>query len=114
MGMGGNRFDHRVSPQNTRIMSIPFSGCWIWTGKLDRHGYGRIFINGKEGFVHRHAWRQHRGDHGPLFVLHKCDVPACCNPDHLFLGTQQDNLADMLRKGRHKKRGPTVRRRVAR
>jgi hypothetical protein len=101
MPVGGNRFDHRMVPDNLRIEPIPFSGCWVWMGKVDRHGYGRIFRDGKEGFAHRFSWRQHRGEiPAGLGVLHRCDVTGCVNPDHLFLGTHTDNMRDMFAKGR--------------
>jgi hypothetical protein len=58
------------------------------------------------GRSHRAAWKL---THGPipdgLQVLHRCDNPPCCNPAHLFLGTQQDNIADMHKKGRYRKKG---------
>lgn len=78
------------------------SGCLLWIGSKHRDGYG--FISAKRGgaeLVHRVAWRL---AHGPipagLYVCHKCDVPACFNVEHLFLGTQSDNMIDMVRKGR--------------
>lgn len=81
------------------------SGCWIWTGTKNGSGYGTIGLGGKEegkGFAHRVAWELF---HGPIpkgmLVCHKCDVKLCVNPDHLFLGTYQDNVDDMVRKGRN-------------
>ncbi len=80
------------------------TGCWIWTGCLDVHGYGstRDPVLQKTMLAHRLSWLAYRGEiPGQLNVLHKCDVPACVNPDHLFIGTQADNIEDMTRKGRH-------------
>ena len=65
-------------------------GCWPWAGVTARStGYGYIWAHGRMNYAHRTAWLL---THGPilegLWVLHHCDVPACCNPAHLFLGTQ--------------------------
>lgn len=77
------------------------SGCWIWKGKLDKDGYGVFNLNRSPHGAHRISWTLFRGEI-PLriSVLHVCDVRRCCNPDHLFLGTHQDNMTDMVKKGR--------------
>lgn len=82
----------------------PNSGCWLWTGPINRiippyGGYGRF---NKEA-AHRYSFRKFKGEipTGKL-VLHKCDVRGCVNPDHLFLGTHQENTDDMFSKGRDK------------
>lgn len=74
--------------------------CWIWTAGKD-HDYGRVKINGKYFRVHRVIWEIYFGPiPDELHVLHSCDNPPCCNPYHLFLGTQEDNVKDMHTKGR--------------
>lgn len=71
--------------------------CWLWNGFIDRDGYGRA----KGGAASRRAWELTNGPiPDGLDVLHKCDVRACVRPDHLFLGTHQDNMTDMVCKGR--------------
>lgn len=77
------------------------SDCWYWRGCTDNLGYGHMNILG-EVKAHRVSWRLFRGDPGDKMVLHKCDVRNCVNPDHLFLGTQTDNMRDCVAKGRHK------------
>lgn len=76
------------------------NGCWGWTGNLGDRGYGRITINNKKWAAHRFSYQHFKGPLNNLQVLHQCDNPKCVNPDHLFLGTHQDNMADMKDKGR--------------
>lgn len=78
------------------------SGCWPWIGSRDRRsGYGQFRLNGRVAKAHRWAYED---AYGPLSkdakVLHRCDNPCCVRPDHLFVGSQADNVADMLAKGR--------------
>lgn len=91
-----------------RIMAKVVLGegdCWIWTGaKAGRppdHLYGYINIDGRLHRVHRVIYElQNNVELGELFLLHKCDTPLCVNPDHCFPGTHQDNMDDMINKGR--------------
>ena len=82
-------------------------GCWIWLGLVTRNGYGRLSWNrpGLPGLrrAHRVAFAIFKGEPGSLCVCHKCDNPGCCNPDHLFLGTNADNMSDRNAKGRQAK-----------
>lgn len=79
----------------------PNSGCWFWLGSLNNAGYGRISIGGKSTLTHRVSWQVRNGPiPDGLFILHRCDIPCCVNPDHLFLGTAKDNMTDCSRKGR--------------
>ena len=79
------------------------AGCWLWRGYKtgSKKAYGEICQDGVRWLAHRRAWVLFKGPipHG-LSVLHKCDTPACVNPDHLFIGTTADNMKDMQSKGR--------------
>src|ERR1700746_1830085 len=79
----------------------PNSGCWLWTGAVARFGHGSFRHEGKTAVAHRVAWKLYRGPiPADLQVCHHCDVACCVKPDHLFLGTQKDNLDDCASKGR--------------
>ena len=82
------------------------TGCWNWTRGKVWSGYGYFYLPGPERIqvrAHREAWELTNGPiPAGLFVLHRCDNPLCCNPAHLFLGTQTDNMRDMDKKGRRK------------
>ena len=98
----------RLRPQNNPLSSVEVERrfwskvkrgehCWDWIGRKDKDGYG-FFRRGK---AHRFSWTLHIGDIPEgLCVLHHCDNPACVRPGHLFLGTQEDNMKDMAKKGR--------------
>jgi len=87
------RFEARLVPGE--------NGCLEWTGYRKRGGYGTIKVDGKPLLTHRVAWELANGEiPDGLHVLHRCDVPACCAVNHLFLGTIADNNADKVRKGR--------------
>lgn len=86
---------------NEKTIPIPESGCIFWVGAYVSGGYGSIGVNGKVVSAHRVAWEL---AYGPISdgvcVLHKCDIPACVNPKHLFLGSQNENISDRNNKGR--------------
>lgn len=82
-------------------------GCWLWTATPTSMGYGRLveWVDGRrrEVFAHRLSYKIAYGPFDEsLCICHKCDTPLCVKPDHLFLGTQTENLADMTRKGRRR------------
>jgi len=95
------RFESRVDRNHP-------SGCHLWirpTGS-DRYFYGEISFRGVVLYSHRVAWCLKSGSHpGYLYVCHTCDVKTCVNPDHLWLGTMEDNIRDMYSKGRNNNYG---------
>jgi hypothetical protein len=76
-------------------------GCWEWTGARSK-GYGQVRLNGRRVGAHVASFELNVGPVGGLDVLHRCDNPPCVRPDHLFLGTAKDNVADMMAKGRNR------------
>lgn len=89
------RFFQKVYPE-------PNTGCWLWGGSLNTSGYGNI-LKRTYGYsiAHRFSYFLHYGEfNSNLHVLHICDTPCCVNPNHLFLGTNNDNVRDRYNKGR--------------
>jgi len=85
---------------HTRYKIDPSTQCWEWQSARDRRGYGRWRWQGKAILAHRFSAQQYIGSVEGKVVCHKCDNPCCVNPSHLFIGTQQDNVDDMVNKGR--------------
>jgi hypothetical protein len=78
-------------------------GCWRWLASRSPGGYGKFYINKLQFYAHRVSYELAFGPIPPrLLVCHRCDVPYCVNPEHLFLGTQSDNMQDAQRKGRNR------------
>jgi hypothetical protein len=88
----------RFTPEwiDSRVFVDTSTGCWLWRKRLNPDGYA---CDG-QFFGHKTFYSHFVGDPNGLHVLHKCDVRCCVNPQHLFLGTHQDNMRDMVRKGR--------------
>lgn len=93
--------------KNTLIISDTHSDCQEFIGALDKDGYGIERFEGKQSRAHRNAFRRKVGEiPDGMLVCHSCDNPCCINPDHLFLGTVQDNMSDKVSKNRqHKPKG---------
>ena len=103
---------HKGMPAAERFKAYVQKGlgpkaCWEWTGGKISTGYGMFHPLPKQSILaHRYAWELYRGPiPAGLQVLHDCDNPPCVNPRHLFCGTQQANVDDMIHKGRDRKRG---------
>lgn len=85
----------------SRVSVEKISRCWIWSLAKDKDGYGVAHKGKKNIRAHRISYEAFIGQiPEDMGVLHKCDNPSCCNPQHLFLGTNQDNMNDMVSKGR--------------
>lgn len=102
--MSGPKPQPRAEAFEQRHIPEPNSGCWLWVGAANRDGYG-LFCGSRKGkaqhLAHRISWELFRGPIPQgVEVCHRCDVRCCVNPDHLFLATHTDNMADMYRKGR--------------
>lgn len=89
----------------SNYIPVTESGCWLWLGSWHKTGYGKLSSNGRNTIVVPRLFYTHFKGPIPdgLHVCHKCDTPACCNPDHLFLGEPKDNAVDreMKQRGRH-------------
>ena len=98
-----SREDIHTAEDRFRTKVQKTESCWLWQGWKLPKGYGGFWYARRDGYAHRFSWELHVGAiPDGLFVLHDCDTPPCVRPDHLFLGTQADNLADMDRKGRRR------------
>ncbi len=90
--------------QLANVYTEPNTGCWLWPGVQHGKWYGRHTEKGVRKYAHRLSYEYHKGPIPEgLSVLHKCDVPLCINPDHLWAGTHLENVADMVAKNRHAK-----------
>lgn len=100
--MEGGRYTRTLREKFEKILVDRPAGdvCWLWPNWCDADGYGEFRADGQR-LAHKAAYLIYNGDiPAGQIVMHTCDVPSCCNPAHLVLGTQRDNMQDMANKGR--------------
>lgn len=106
------RKNQKMSPEQalalfwSRVNKDAPNGCWEYTAGRDKWGYGDLQYMATPSLrkhiqAHRYSWMLLRGDPGKMDVLHKCNNPPCCNPDHLYLGTDLENARDRVNSGRY-------------
>lgn len=92
-----------ISMLESKTTFEPMTGCQLWIYGADKNGYGKLKVNDKHWRAHRLSYLIYKGHlEDSDLVCHKCDTPACINPDHLFLGTPLTNMQDKVKKGRLK------------
>lgn len=105
-------FKHGWAPAEVRFWGhvAKSETCWEWNSSSQENEYGSLSVGGRKVKAHRFSWELHFGPiTGGLYVLHRCDNKRCVKPDHLFLGTNQDNILDASAKGRLRPHGCAIR-----
>ncbi|SNY95513.1 HNH endonuclease [Halomonas sp. hl-4] len=89
-----------------RIEVDQATGCWEWQAGRNKDGYGRMKVGSRDELAHRVSYTIYKGPipHGKI-ACHSCDNTGCVNPEHLWLGSNEDNTQDMMKKGRHRSAG---------
>lgn len=101
------KFTASIDGFNASYIPEPNSGCWLWEKSVNNRGYGLLQCGGFRGYAHRFSYATFKGDvPAGMHVCHRCDMPICVNPDHLWLGTASDNMRDCVSKSRHASDSP--------
>ena len=89
----------------SKVLIKNLDECWIYKGYKTQAGYGQFYNGISIEYAHRFAYESYHKCKIPIgkFILHRCDNPACCNPRHLYIGTQYDNVGDMILRKRTRK-----------
>jgi len=96
--------DEWIQHISTNVFIDGKTGCWNWKRATRKDGYVITWYNGSTDYIHRVSYRVFKGDFDSNFIIrHKCDNPSCCNPDHLLIGSDQDNSTDMVSRDRQAK-----------
>jgi hypothetical protein len=86
-----------------KVVRLPVgsvNACWVWAAVKNKQGYGQFRVGRKMVLAHRFSWFLTHGKESEVCVCHRCDNPSCVRPDHLFEGSNSDNIADRVAKGR--------------
>lgn len=111
--MVGNSIEVDVMKERFLAKTKRVGECLMWVGAMKDDRYGAFRLDGRIERAHRASWTLHYGGiPDGMNVCHKCDVPLCVNPAHLFIGTASDNMKDAVKKGRLKRRGNHSPRRI--
>lgn len=100
-GERGGDYGLSLAAKIAKYVWIQDDGCWIWTGRLNEGGYGKVCVGRRDALAHRAVYEFcGRAVPSDRFLLHQCDRPSCVRPSHLYIGTQTDNMQDMVRRRR--------------
>lgn len=102
IGIGSGKYKRPSTIDLFMKKIIKSDTCWIWNGSFNSEGrYGAFYFNKKVGRAHRFSFEHYKGNIPKgMVVMHSCDNTKCVNPEHLSIGTQRDNIIDMINKGR--------------
>ena len=100
--MGLTEIERRAFWGKGDMQFWPVNACWLWKGATNKDGYGVFRVGGVLQMAHKVSWglKHGRAVDAGLVLLHSCDTPPCCRPSHLSEGSQKENVADAIKKGR--------------